>query len=641
MKSIDPNVAFQSAEKAIAKGDWGGARRAYGRVLKSMPRDWRGFYRAGLIEARGGHYLQAEKALGRARALAPDNPDITANLAQVYLLMDRPALALDLLQAIAEKTPNISEIHHRIGLACQELGRFEEAEEAYRRAMELGSSDPAVLNNRAVVLQNLGRSMEAISLLEMLVQPGGGDAGTEMLNNLGNLYRVVGRFDDSAAIFTTAVSRAPTVSSLHRNLALLNRDRGDIARGIAAARRAAICAPNVMDGLVIIAEMLEHRADLKDATHLLRRAVIGAPMNADAVTLLARIQRREGDAVGALDVLERASSRGEALPGEHKLLFEAAQAEQSLGRFSEAFESLVEANRRQLAAMPTGRVDPDRVFQQVRGLGRLVDTIDPEEFLAASSEDADGPVFLVGFPRSGTTLLDQVLDSHPEVVVLEERPLVAGMIARVKSNGYRYPEDLARLDDATVAALRRGYLTDRDRYINVPGGHVFVDKMPLNIVHAALIRRVFPNARFLLALRDPRDVCLSCFMQSFELNDWMAAFTDIKTTAELFNVVFDLWRRTSERLSLDYHTVRYEDLIKDLRATASAAIGYLGLDWVEDMASFHEHAKRRGHLNTPSHAQVTQPVYSHAVQRWKRYGAAMDEPARILEPSRIALGYGA
>jgi len=250
-------------------------------------------------------------------------------------------------------------------------------------------------------------------------------------------------------------------------------------------------------------------------------------------------------------------------------------------------------------------------------------------------------VFLVGFPRSGTTLLDQVLDSHPEVVVLEERPLVAGMIARVKSNGYRYPEDLARLDDATVATLRRGYLTDRDRYINVPGGHVFVDKMPLNIVHAALIRRVFPNARFLLALRDPRDVCLSCFMQSFELNDWMAAFTDINTTAELFNVVFDLWCRTSERLSLDYHTVRYEDLIEDLRATASAAIGYLGLEWDEGMATFHEHAKRRGHLNTPSHAQVTQPVYSHAVQRWKRYGAAMDEPARILEPSRIALGYGA
>lgn len=639
MKSVDPNAAFQSAEKAVAKGDWGGARRAYGRVLKSMPRDWRGFYRAGLIEARGGHYEQAEKALGRARALSPENPDIAANLAQIHLLLDKPALALDLLQSVAEKLPNLPDIQHRIGLSLQELGRFEEAEEAYRRATELGSTDPAVLNNRAVVLQNLGRSVEAIGLLEALVQRGA--AGTEMLNNLGNLYRVVGRFDESAAIFATAVSRAPDISHLHRNLALLSRDRGDIARGVAAARRAAICAPHAMDGLVIIAEMLEHRADLDASKHLLRRAVIGAPSSADAISLLARVQRREGDSVGALETLTRVSSKGPNLPGGHKILFEAAQAEQSLGRFAEAFETLVDANRQQLAAMPPGRVDPKRAFEQIRGLARVIDAVDSEAFVTAPTDEAGAPVFLVGFPRSGTTLLDQVLDSHPQVVVLEERPLVAGMIARMKNQGYRYPEDLARMDDGILASLRNGYLSDRDRYVQVPDGQVFVDKMPLNIVHAALIARVFPKARFLLALRDPRDVCLSCFMQSFELNDWMAAYTDIETTADLFNAVFDLWHRTAEKLSLDYHQVRYEDLIEDLRTTASAAIGFLGLEWDDGMAAFHEHAKRRGHLNTPSHAQVTQPVYSHAVQRWKRYGAAMDGPARILEPSRIALGYGA
>lgn len=639
MKSVDPNLAFQSAEKAAAKGDWVGARRAYGRVLKSMPRDWRGFYRAGLIEARGGHYEQAEKAFGRARALSPENPDVAANLAQVYLLMDEPALALDLLGPIAEKTPNLPEVHQRIGLARQELGHMEEAEEAYRRAMDQGSTDPGVLNNRAVVLQSLGRSMEAIGLLEILVRRG--VTGTEMLNNLGNLYRGVGRFDESAAIFATAVTRAPNNSHLHRNIALLNRDRGDIAKGITAARRAAICAPEAMDGLVIIAEMLEHRADLDEATTLLRRVATGAPGNADAIALHARIQRRLGDAAGAHGMLERVLSRDESLPGAHKLLFEAAQAEQSLGRFADAFETLVKANRRQLKAMRPGLVDANRVFRQIRDLARVIDAIDPEQFSAPALDHTEAPVFLVGFPRSGTTLLDQILDSHPSVVVLEERPLVVGMIARMNRDGYRYPDDLDRLDEAALATLRRGYLTDRDGYVHVPEGHVFVDKMPLNIVHAALIRRVFPGVRFLLALRDPRDICLSCFMQSFELNDWMAAFTDIRMTAELFNAVFDLWRQTSERLSLDYHQVRYEDLIGDLRGTASAAIEFLGLEWDEEMASFHEHAKRRGHLNTPSHAQVTQPVYGHAVQRWKRYGAAMEEPARVLEPSRVALGYGA
>lgn len=640
MKPVDPNAAFQAAEKAIAKGDWGGARRAYGRVLKSMPRDWRGFYRAGLLEARGGNYRFAEKALIRARDLAPDNADISANLAQVYLFMDAPEPALELLQAIVSKAPNLPDIHQRIGLACQEMGRFEEAEAAYGRAMELGAGDPAVLNNRAVVLQNLGRSMEAIGLLEILVERGSG--GTEMLNNLGNLYRVVGRFEDSAGVFAAAVAAAPENAHLHRNLALLHRDRGDAAAGINVARRSCICAPEVMDGLAIIAELLEHRADLEDAKRLLNRAITGAPTNTDAAALLARIQRREGDAEGALRSVERFMSRAKNPLGGHKLMFEAAQAEQSLGRFDAAFDSFTRANRAQMAAMATGRVNPDRVFAQVRALADMIESVDPEGFPPpVPTRMVDAPVFLIGFPRSGTTLLDQVLDSHPSVVVLEERPLVAAMIARVKSAGFRYPQDLPRLDNTTLDTLGRGYLADRERYVAVPPGHVFIDKMPLNIVHAALIARVFPEARFLLALRDPCDVCLSCFMQSFELNDWMAVFTDIETTAGLFNDVFNLWHRTARKLALDHHRVRYEDLIQDLRSTASAAIGYLGLEWDEEMAAFHEHAKRRGHLNTPSHSQVTQPVYSHAVQRWKRYGTAMDGAARLLEPSRLSLGYGA
>jgi tetratricopeptide (TPR) repeat protein len=639
MKSVDPNAAFQAAEKAAAKGDWPGARRAYGRVLKSMPRDWRGFYRAGLLEARGQHFRFAENALERALSLAPDNAEIAANLAQVHLLAGNPARAVELLRPIARKAPKVPEIRHRIGLACQELGRLDEAEEAYREAMELGSRDPAVLNNRAVVLRALGRSMEAIALLETLKQRG--DAGIETLNNLGNLYRVVGRNSDSAAIFTEALMRNPLNAHLHRNLALLNRDSGDSAAGIATARRAALCEPGAVDGLVIIAEMLEHRADLAEAERFVLRAICVSPENPDAVTLQARIQRRRGDNEKALDILRASPVINADRPGGHKLLFEAAQAEQALGRYDQAFATLVEANRRQIAATPTGRADPKRVFEQVRILGEMVDALDPGAFAPEGSPEADdAPVFLVGFPRSGTTLLDQVLDSHPSVAVLEERPLVSGMIARLRQAGQRYPQDLPYLDVSAVAGLRRGYLEDRDRYIPVPSGSVFVDKMPLNIVHAALIRRVFPKAPFLLALRDPRDICLSCFMQSFELNDWMAVFTDIEETARLFDAVFNLWRRTSAKLALDYHAVRYENLIGDLRGTASAAIRFLGLEWDDAMAEYHEHAKRRGHLATPSHSQVTQPVYSHAVQRWKRYGGAMEKTAKILEPSCIALGYG-
>ena len=639
MKPTDPNAAFKLAERAVVRGDWPGARRAYGRVLKSMPKDWRGYYRAGLLEAGGGHYQRAERALARALALSRDNAQVAANLAQVYLLTDRPTEAIELIAPIAATAPNSPDIQRQLGIAYQDLGRFDLAEAAYGRAMELGSTDLGVLNNRAVVLQALGRPVDAIGLLEHLRRQG--DDRLETLNNLGNLYRVVGRNAKSAETFALALKRTPLSTHLHRNLALLNRDNGEIEAGIAAARRASVGDPGEMDGLVIMAEMLEHRADLDDAMRLTGRATVGAPENADATALLARVHRRNGDSEAALRILGDALAASGDGSGKHKLLFEAAQSEQALGHYYKAFQTLRDANLQQISAMPAGRVDPARVFEQVRALGEMIDTIESSEFVVDGPGNSnETPVFLVGFPRSGTTLLDQVLDSHPSVVVLEERPLVTGMIDRVKSNGYLYPQDLPRLDDAFLDDLRGGYLRERDSYVDVQAGSVFIDKLPLNIVHAALIRRVFPKARFILALRDPCDVCLSCFMQSFELNDWMAVFTDIDATARMYEAVFDLWHRTAEKLRLDHHIVRYEDLIADLRHTASSTMHFLGLEWDDRMAAFHEHARRRGHLATPSHSQVTQPVYAHAIRRWKRYGAAMDDIALILEPSRLALGYG-
>jgi Flp pilus assembly protein TadD len=607
--------------------------------LKAMPGDWRGFYRAGLLEARGGHYGLAEKAFDRAQALSGGNPTVAANLAQIYLFTERPTEAVGLLEQVAAEAPNSADIQRQLGVAYQELGLLSQADSAYHRAMDLGASDPALLNNRAVVLQASGRLAEAIAMLETVRQQGGDSI--EALNNLANLYRAAGQSDKAAEIFYLALSQAPLNVSLYRNLALLNRDRGTSAAGLLAARRAAISDPANMDGLVIIAEILEHRADLLTAGRVIRWAVVGAPANADAVALLARILRREGNPEAALAGLRGALSRTGHRLGDHKLLFEQAQVEQALGRFDKAFDALVTANFRQIASMAPGRVDPERAFDRVRALHAMVDGANAGALASPGRDDVGGtPVFLVGFPRSGTTLLDQILDSHPLVRVLEERPLVAGMIARLTAAGHAYPEDLERLDDEMLETLRQGYFADREGFITIPQDAVFIDKMPLNITHAALIRRVFPGARFLLAVRDPCDVCLSCFMQSFELNDWMAVFTDLAATARLYGAVFDLWFLTAEKLRLEHHVVRYEDLIADLRGTAAEAMKFIGLEWDDRMADFHQHARERGHLSTPSHAQVTQPVYGHAVARWKRYGGMMDETARLLKPYRSALGYG-
>jgi tetratricopeptide (TPR) repeat protein len=648
MKPVNFDAVFKSAETAAARGDWEGARRRYGKALKAAPRDWRGYYQAGLLEARAGNYAIAAKALERARGLAGDNLQVIANLAQIYLLTGKPADAVPLLEAVAAAAPETADVQRQLGTAYQALGRLAEAETAYGRAIALGQRDPVVFNNQAVLLQAQGRIPEAIELLESARRRlgNGGDGGVEILNNLANLYTAIGHTGKAVDIYALALRQDPLNVHPHRNLALLYRDLGHAIAADNAAHRAAVADPARVDGLVIAAELLEHRADLDTARRLAGYARVGAPDNVEALCLVARTHRRAGDPAAALEILATAGDPLGDRPGAHKAWFEAAQAEQALGRLDRAFAALVTANRRQLRAMPPGKVDPARAFARVRSLGVMLDDAEPAMLAGPPRERGRGldhraPVFLVGFPRSGTTLLDQILDSHPLVRVLEERPLVTGMIGRLKAAGHAYPEALASLDDATLDTLRAGYFADRDRHIDVGADTVFIDKMPLNITDAALIRRVFPDARFLLSVRDPCDVCLSCFMQAFELNDWMAVFTDLDATARLYGAVFDLWFRTAAKLDLDHHVVRYEDLTADLRGTAAAAMRYLGLDWDDRMAAFHVHARQRGHLATPSHAQVTQPVYRHAVNRWRRYGAVMDEAARILEPYRLILGYGA
>ncbi len=249
------------------------------------------------------------------------------------------------------------------------------------------------------------------------------------------------------------------------------------------------------------------------------------------------------------------------------------------------------------------------------------------------------PVFLTGFPRSGTTLLDQVLDSHPETQVIEERGLMAVLQHELASQG-PFPGILASLDKAAIEKLRERYYALAGNEIEALPGRLLIDKLPLNITNAGLIYRVFPNARFVFALRHPADVCLSCFMQNFRPTDAMANFFSLASTVEFYASAMALWQTYRERLPLTVHTVRYEDLLDDFRGQAGSLLEFLGLGWHDSVAAFHEHARRRARINTPSYHQVSQPLYTDARFRWHRYRAQLEPYLGQLAPWINAFGYG-
>jgi hypothetical protein len=241
----------------------------------------------------------------------------------------------------------------------------------------------------------------------------------------------------------------------------------------------------------------------------------------------------------------------------------------------------------------------------------------------------------VGFPRSGTTLLDTLLMGHPDIEVLEEEGTLAAASAEL-------PSDLADLPTATAKQIGKA----RDRYFEVvresvplAPGKLLIDKNPLSMNALPVIRRLFPDAKIILALRHPCDVVLSCFVTNFRLNDGMSNFLQLDTAAELYDVSFRNFAKASGMLGLPVHRLVYEDLIEGPETALRDLVTFLDVPWREEMLDHEATAKARGRIKTASYAQVVEPIYRRSVGRWEHYCEHMAPVLPVLAPWVDEFGY--
>jgi hypothetical protein len=273
-------------------------------------------------------------------------------------------------------------------------------------------------------------------------------------------------------------------------------------------------------------------------------------------------------------------------------------------------------------------------------LGRLrsiADNVTPEwaaRIQTIESAGRQSPAFLVGFPRSGTTLLDTFLVGHPKVAVLEEVPLIhaiESVLGNIAELPDRSPDQLAKARDA--------YFAELDKHVDPGFDGLVIDKLPLNLLAVPFIRAVFPDSPIVFAQRHPCDCVLSCFMQGFALNASMACFLDIGDSADFYDAALTLWTRCRETLPVKVHTLVYEELIADPKAALRPLVDFLGLDWNEELLDHRATAKARGAISTPSYDQVVQPLNDRASGRWRRYEKQLERALPILLSWAERLGY--
>lgn len=631
---LNPTIRAR-VERAVEAGDPASARQYHKALIDAADVPPGLMYRLAMLEARTGAAAAAIRLLEAARRLAPRDADLLANLGQLKLGLADAAGALACFDALPDAMRAHPAVARLRGDALTGLGRAADAAAAYRAGLARAPNDAALHANLGAACRVLGQWRDAARHLEtaLALAP-----SVEARVNLAGLLVDLDRADQAVDLLRKGLDAAPGNAVLHRHLTAAARADGDAVLAGLAARRAMLLTPDDASATVAVAELADNRADLDEAGRLAARARAIDPRHVTAVQLAVRVARRQRRPDDALTLSESWLSTENVAARRYPVLFERAQALETLDRPREAIEAFTVANAAQRDAAPAG-LDLGHALGQIAALSALYAAGEPRVPPVAEAEDGPVPLFLVGFPRSGTTLLDQVLDAHPDIAVIEERPIVAGLIARMTVAGRPYPEALPDLTADDRHEMRAWYRERMSRFLPPRPARYMVDKMPLNLVHAGLIRAVFPEARFILALRHPCDVVLSCFMQSFRLNSWMAPFTSLEGAVELYKAALGLWETYAATFDPPRVTVRYEDLVDDLPREAGRVLEFLDLPWHDAVTRFHEHARGRGVLATPSAAQVTQPIYRTALARWRRYDFAMNPVADSLAEEIRRYGY--
>ncbi|MES2444971.1 MAG: sulfotransferase [Pseudomonadota bacterium] len=575
-----------------------------------------------------GANAEAEAVAGPLASLAsPAGREMQRIRAHALLREAGPEESRDLFEQLTGADGGDFESWDGLGAARLALGDPHGAIEALRRATTLRPTAIAYWVNLArayVAVHDYGAGAEAA---RTAVGRAADDASAQLV--LGRALAGLGEVEAALASLAAARAAAPGNAELLTEIADAEFTCKAFDRAEAGYRTALALRPDLKLawlGLAKVAERTNRTADLFE----LLEAAEAAGVSRDATALLrARALRSEGRLEEALATAQGAEGADKATRAQ--LIGEIADR---LGDTDTAFAAFSEATAA-LADSWQGSAERAADYREI--FARLTDLVTPEWAAGWTPAPPPGPrrspLFIFGFPRSGTTLIDTMLSGHPDAVVYEEEPMIDNIAKRFGAF-----EQLPDLSAAEIETLRAAYFAEADR-IAPAADRLIVDKHPLALGSTPLMFRLFPQARFVFVERHPCDVVLSCFITSAQMDANIANFFDFTGTALLYDRVLTYWERCKAALPMQVHTIRYERLIADPEAELRALADFAGLEWTPQLLAHQSNASARAFIGSPSYAQVAEPLYTRAKGRWLRYRGHMEKVLPILAPWAERMGY--
>lgn len=463
-------------------------------------------------------------------------------------------------------------------------------------------------------------------------------AAAHIMLELAQAYYLMHRRQDALALLARATSSTSTRPEIHGVAGQLYGQMRMHEQAGRAYRRVLRSNPRSIAALLSLAEAAERVHRLDEARDFVDRALRLEPRNPRARLLQAVLDGREEQwELAGLRLTELIAQRDLPNPVSWKAHYQYAQVLDRVGEFDRAMEQLLAAKRLLQTDAARFRTRAEAHIHQLRQSAEgLIPAYTRDWLRSRDAESSPRLAVLVGHPRSGTTLLEQAIDGHSDVATVEELPLLSELVHDpiVRQSGVQTSavETLDRLTPNQLAGYRSEYFGGADAWMSSAlAGRMLLDKSPEAIRLVPTIARVFPWAKIIVAIRDPRDVCLSCFMQPLPLNAVSVCFLEFESTIKRYASVMQAWLRFRRVINLTWHETRYEDVTQNIESEVRAVGAFLGLPHEPQMLDTQRTARAR-YVHSPSYASVTSEVNSESVGRWKNYENYLAPYFEQLEP---------
>jgi Flp pilus assembly protein TadD len=659
-------TSFSTAVAAFRSGQLREAEQACRDVLAIEPRNPDAFNLLGVIAGTVGNHAGAAEFMQRSVELAPDVVEFRVNLAKALMHEGKLADAEEVLRRVVTRNPESPTLLGLWGAVVGQQGRIDEGIEALKKASKRAPQDASHHFNLAELYRRKGDRETAVSQLKKSLQiaPNYADA----LNNLAGLQLASGDFLDALGTIQRLLAINPRSAQAYCNLGMLLAAGGDSHSGEIALRNAIALAPKMPRARFHLANQLITVGKLDEAEALIRELRCSEDSDRNSLKLThVRILERKGDIPGAAAILESIPEKDrlhpevalmyavvleqqgkaeEALAILHEALksdelqalegigihFTLGDLYDSLGRFDEAFEAyrLGNTNRKKAFFKFDRPTEPGATTAD-----RLIRLYEPAHYrqLPTSTLDSEVPIFIIGMPRSGTSLTEQILASHSQVYGAGElttfRDVVRNTYSSPGENKPWSPLEIIDTDPSVDQqcmvpknwdSITAGQLSDiGSQYLetirSLDGqAQRISDKMPYNYFLAPLIAKVFPRGRIIHCRRHPLDTCLSCYFQNFTGGSEFSF--DLRDLGDFYRNYLKLMAHWRDTLQVPMLDVNYEQLVNDPEPGVRAILEFCGLEWEPECLKFH---KSKRAINTASYQQVRKPIYTRSAGRWKNY----------------------